>query len=164
MKAVNRWLPTSTATIKGHLHRNQMNLRSTSRTNIDDDKKHDNDMHPPEDKNAPCDLFCYAALADEFDNTIYSDATRKFPVPLYHGNRYVMVVYTYEPNAILVCLMKNREKETIVKTFKNIYKYLIRRKFKQKLHVMDNECSTILKDFIQDNNNTQIQLVEPQQH
>ena len=121
-------------------------------------------MHPPEDKNAPCDLFCYAALADEFDNTIYSDATGKFPVPSYHGNRYVMVVYAYEPNAILVCPMKNREKETIVQTFKNIYNYLIRRKFKPKLHVMDNECSTILKVFIQDDNNTQIQLVEPQQH
>ena len=67
-------------------------------------------MHPIEERDAPCELFCYAALAEEFDNTIYSDATGKFPVPSYHGNRYIMVVYVYKANAILVCPMVNREK------------------------------------------------------
>ena len=102
IKAINKWLPTSTATIKGHLHRNRKNLRSTSKITERETKEFHEDMNPKEDKNAPCDLFCYAALAEEFDNTIYSDATGKFPVPSYHGHRYVMVVYVYEPNAILV--------------------------------------------------------------
>ena len=117
MKAVNKWLPTSTATIKGHLHRTCRNLQSTSKLKQEEKEAYDHDMCPNEDKNAPCELFCYAALAEEFDNTIYSDATGKFPIPSYHGNRYVMVVYVYEPNAILVRPMKNREKETIVKNF-----------------------------------------------
>ena len=86
-------------------------------------------MKPVEDRNAPCDLFCYTALAEEFDNTIYLDATGKFPIPSYHGHQDVMVVYVYRPNAILVRPMKNREKDTIVNTFTDIYKYLIKRKF-----------------------------------
>ena len=107
-----------------------------------------------EERDAPCDLFCYATLAEEFDNTIYSNATRKFPVPLYHGNRYVMVVYVYKSNVILLHPMKNCEKDTIVATFKDIYNYLHKPKFASNLHVLDNECSNILKDFIK-NKNTQ---------
>ena len=75
-----------------------------------------------------------------------------------------MVVYVYKANAILICPMKNHEKVTIIETFKEIYNYLTKRKFKPKLHVMDNECSNILKDFIQNDNDTKIQLFEPQEH
>ena len=164
LKAVNKWLPTSTATIKGHLHRNRKNLRSTTINTKKENDDYHRDMNPVEERDAPCELFCYAALAEEFDHTIYSDATGKFPVPSYHGNRYIMVVYVYETNAILVRPMINREKETIVTTFKDIYNYLSKRKFKPKLHVLDNECSNMLKDFIQKDNNTKIQFVEPHQH
>ena len=164
LKAVRKWLPTSTATIKGHLHRNRKNLRSTTKNEEIETKEYEKDMNPIEEKGAPCELFCYASLAEEFDNTIYSDATGKFPVPSYHGNRYIMVVYVYEANAILVRPMVNREKETIVATFTDIYDYLTKRKFTPKLHVLDNECSNILKDFIQKENNAKIQFVEPHQH
>ena len=75
-------------------------------------------MNPIEETYAPCELFCYAALADKFDNTIYSDATGKFPVPSYHGNRYVMVIYVYEANAILVSPTVNRKKEKMLQPSK----------------------------------------------
>ena len=113
-------------------------------------------MNPVEDKNAPCKLFWYAALAEKIENTIYSDATGKFLVPSYHGNWYAMVVYAYKANVILVCPMKNCEKETIIETFKEIYNYLTKQKFKPQLHVTDNEWSNILKYFIQNENNTKI--------
>ena len=64
-------------------------------------------MHPTEERNADCEMFCFASLAEEFNNTIYSDATGKFTIPSFHGNRYVMVVYVYHANAILVRPMKN---------------------------------------------------------
>ena len=35
-------------------------------------------MEPEENKTADCKLFCFAALAEEFNNTIYFDATGKF--------------------------------------------------------------------------------------
>ena len=121
-------------------------------------------MEPDEDKTAECELFCFAALAEDFENTIYSDATGKFPVPSYHGNRYVMIIYVYDANAILVRPMKNREKETMVNTFTEIYNFLKRRKLAPKLHVMDNECSKLLMNYIEDNNQTKIQFVEAHNH
>ena len=80
-------------------------------------------MEPEEDKNADCELFCFAALAEEFNSTIYSDATGKFPVPSYHGNRYVMIIYVYNANTILVHPMENRKKETMVNTFTDVYNF-----------------------------------------
>ena len=80
-------------------------------------------MELEENKTADCKLFCFAELAEEFNNTIYSDATGKSPVPLYHRNRYVMIIYVYNANAILVRPMKNREKETMVKTFTEVYDF-----------------------------------------
>ena len=59
-----------------------------------------------------------------------------------------MTIYVYGPNAILVRPMKHRERETIVEIFKDIYNYLTKRKLKPKLHVMDNECSKLLTEFI----------------
>ena len=74
-----------------------------------------------------------------------------------------MISYVYNANAILVRPMKNREKETMVETFKEVYKILIQRNMTPKLHVIDNECSKLLSDYIQ-NNNTKIQLVEAYNH
>ena len=128
MKVVNKWLPTSTATIKGNLHCTRKNLQSTQKLAEKEKIECNKDMNPDEDKNTACEMFCFAALAKEFDNTVYSDATGKFPVPSYHGNRYVMLTYVYDANAILVRPMKNRDKDTMLTTFKGIYKYLINRK------------------------------------
>ena len=47
--------------------------------------------------------------------------------------------------------MKNREKETMVETFKDIYKFLLKRNMIPKLHVMDNKCSKLLSDYIKYN-------------
>ena len=121
-------------------------------------------MEPEENKTADCKLFCYAVLAEEFNNTIYSDATGKFPVPSYHGNCYVMIIYVYNANAILVHPMKNREKETMVNTFKEVYDFLKQRKLTPKLHIMDNECSKVLMNYTKGNNNTKIQFVERDNH
>lgn len=76
MKAINKWLPTSTATIKGHLHRTRQNVRTTKLHEKKDKEDYEKDMHPTEDQNADCEMFCFASLAKEFNNTIYSDATK----------------------------------------------------------------------------------------
>ena len=120
------------------MNRTRKNVRSTRQQH--GNKDNEDDMEPTENKEADCELFCFAALAEEFNHTIYSDAMGKFPVPSYHGNRYILIVYIYNANAILVRPMKNKEKETIVKFFTEIYEFLQRRKLTPKLHVMDNEC------------------------
>ena len=59
--------------------------------------------------------------------------------------------------------MKNREKGSVIEAFKSIYNYLFERNFKPKLHVMDNEISKDIEQYITDQK-TKIQFVEPHQH
>ena len=64
-------------------------------------------------------LFCFAILPDETDNTIYSDLAGRFPIESYTGMNYVFVCYVYKLNTILVRTMKNREDEEVVTAFKS---------------------------------------------
>ena len=98
------------------------------------------EMHSQEEQNDPTEMFCFAALAKEFNHRIYSNATGKFPVPSLKGHKYVMIIYVYNANAILARPMKNREKETIIDIFKNVYQFVKQRKLSPKVHIMANEC------------------------
>ena len=60
--------------------------------------------------------------------------------------------------------MKNREKETMVKTFTEVYDFLQLRKLTPKLHIMDNKCSKVLMHYIEGNIDTKIQFVEAHNH
>ena len=59
-------------------------------------------MQPTKEVNETYELFCFAALADDNENKIYSDLAGKFPVCSFSGQQYIFVAYTYGPNAILV--------------------------------------------------------------
>jgi hypothetical protein len=36
--------------------------------------------NPPQDTQAPCEMFCFSALADTVEGTIYTELTGRFPV------------------------------------------------------------------------------------
>ena len=69
----------------------------------------------------------------------------------------------YDLNAISVHPMKSRDSGDMEAAFKNIYEYLISKKHKPKLHIMDNECSTAVKEYIVSIYTT-IQFVEAHRH
>ena len=162
-RTVQKYPPTSTATIKGHLHRTRQNIRSTKNKPAAIPADTTQDMSPTQEINAACELFCFAALADANDKTIYTDLAGKFSVRSYSGQQYIFLAYVYDSNAILVRPMKNREKGSVIEAFKSIYNYLSERNFKPKLHVMDNEISKDIEQYITDQK-TKIQFVEPHQH
>ena len=56
--------------------------------------------------------------------------------------------------------MKGRTYKDMVAVFLDIYDYLRERNLTPALHVMDNECSKAIKNFIK-KENVDIQLVEP---
>jgi len=66
------------------MHRTRQGLRSTRKLTTPQNVRviHDldTDMNPPLEANANCKLFCFAALADANEGTLYTDATGKFPV------------------------------------------------------------------------------------
>ena len=54
------------------------------------------------------DMFYFAILANQTENTIYSDLAGRFPVCSHIGMNYIFVEYVYKINAILVRPMDTR--------------------------------------------------------
>jgi hypothetical protein len=89
--------------------------------------------------------------------------TGKFPVRSDRGNLYVLVVYLYDDNAILVEPIKNRGDGEQIKAYTNV---LERAKTgtKLKIHWMDNEASKAVKLLLETKHGLQYQLVPPHTH
>ena len=68
-------------------------------------------MNPSNEPTAPCAHYCNTVLVDDNVNMIYSDFTGSFPVRSFNGNKYILVVYTYDANVILVGLLQHEVKK-----------------------------------------------------
>ena len=116
---VDRHLPLSTATVRGHLHKQRQNLQSTKGvkkpTVIDEKAKldlHDNFPTSP-DPNVKCNRAAYIVIDKKELSTGYQDLTGRFPVRSTQGNEYVLVGYHYDANCILGLPIKNRTALTL---------------------------------------------------
>ena len=164
---IRDYLPESTATDKGHMIRKRSGVQSTrnQRQEILDARKQVDDMNPPQEAFTAIDdeMFCFAMLADKNEGTVYSDLAGKFPVQSYEGHLYLFVCYVYSKNAIIMRTMTSRSDESMVETFKSVYEFLKKYNCSPKLHVLDNECSKAVQNFVE-KENTNIQLVKPRNH
>ena len=144
----------------------QKNLQSTRKKAPSNDNisTSTDDNNSPSEQDASCEILCCAALTNTIDGTLYTDLTGRFPIRSYKGNQYIFLAYVYDANAILVRAMKNRTTESMLEAFQSVYDYLIKKNFKPKLHVMDNECSKVINTFIENENNVTLQFVEPHEH
>ena len=77
--------------------------------------------------------------------------------------QYLFIAHIYTINAILIRPMPSRTDASMIAAFTNIYDYLEAQKCKPKLHVLDNECSKAVRNYVTSKNTT-IQLVEPHNH
>lgn len=93
----------------------------------------------------------------------YLDLTGKFPYESARGNKYLLVAYDYDSNAILVEALPNRQKATITKAWKSINDTLAKSGAQPVIYVMDNEASTELKDAMK-SKNIKYELVPPNIH
>eukprot|EP00957_Ditylum_brightwellii_P209505 15362027-Ditylum_brightwellii.AAC.1 len=91
------------------------------------------------------------------------DLTGKFPTTTQSGNKYVLVAYDYDSNAILSILVPNCSDPVITKAITAIYEYLTDKVFKQSLNVLNNEASTAIKQCIM-KTGAKYQLMEPNNH
>jgi hypothetical protein len=102
---VHRYLPKSKATVMGHLDQVRQNIRSTKkpRPNDKEVQAFDEDTNPVEETTATNTAFASMVELDEpTDGKSYSDLTGRFPAKSEVGNLYILVLYTYDDNAILV--------------------------------------------------------------
>jgi hypothetical protein len=97
--AVEKHLSKSTSTTKGHLNQQRQNARATK---IKDTKVI---ITAPELDYGIKTQFVYAATIDA--DQIYTEQTGRFPVVSSKGNKYIMILYDYESNAILAQPIKD---------------------------------------------------------
>ena len=84
-------------------------------------------------------------------NRSYGNLNGKYPVMSLLGNAYVLVIYQYNTNAILVTQWKNREKATTLNGYISIYPQLRKCGCKPELQKPDNKASELLQHYIQVN-------------
>jgi hypothetical protein len=105
--------------------------------------------------------YVYAATIDA--GQIYTDKTGRFPVVSSKGNKYIMILYDYDRNAILAQPIKDITAPELLRAFQVMEQELVARGLKPKLMKMDNEASKLLKMYLHQQNIT-FQLVPPYSH
>jgi hypothetical protein len=89
--------------------------------------------------------FVYAATINA--GQTYTDQTGIFPVVSSKGNKYIMILYDYDSNAILEQPIKDRTAPELLKAFQFMEQELVARGLKPKLMKLDNEASKIAKSI-----------------
>jgi hypothetical protein len=138
---VNKHYPQTIATSKGHMDQSRQNTRSTKI------KTHNNEPldDPRQEPNNASTNQIFATV--EETGRIYTDQTGQFPVRSINGYRYMLVMYHYDTNAILVTPLKTRHRNEILRGYTKLYQQLNERGFKPTTHWLDNEASNALKAF-----------------
>jgi hypothetical protein len=97
---VEKYLSKSTSTAKVHLNQQRQNARTTKIKDaqlLDTENDQDHGIKTQ---------FVYDATIDA--GQIYTDQTGRFPVVSSKGNKYIMILYDYDSNAILAQPIKDR--------------------------------------------------------
>ena len=179
-KTLAKYPPMSIASAKGHLDQDRKNQRSTKPTTANPDTAHrdvPDDSPTPPDNPLDIDAFdfptseatnerthhCFAAIVEPTTGQIHTDQTGRFIVASSTGNNYILVLYDYDSNSILVEPMRSRTGPCILKAFKLLHARLVTAGLRPQLHRLDNECSAALKQFLKEEA-IDYQLVPPGVH
>jgi hypothetical protein len=129
----------STSTAEGHLNQQRQNARTTK---IKDAQLLDPE---PDIDHGIKTQFVYAATIDA--GQIYTDQTGRFTVVSSKGNKYIIILYDYDSNAVLAQPIKDRTAPELLKAFQVMEQELVARDLKSKLMKLDNEALKIVKSI-----------------
>ena len=99
----------------------------------------------------------------ECSSKICTDHTGRFTITTSRGYKYIMVAYDYNSNNILAEPIKSRTSLHIKNAYQTMSKLLCSRGLTPKTHVLENECSKVLKVYMEEENET-FQLMPPHLH
>ena len=161
---VLRHLPKSIATAKGHLRGQQQNMRSTKTIAPLLTMRDSLDFSPSQEVgNLKTNEFFASVIDNKPFRRSYSDQTGRFPIPSSCGNNYVFIMYIYDANAIMSVALPDRRGSSIRNAWLTIYQKLQFNVYAPKLHILDNQCSTDIKDAFK-RHNVEFQRIPPHQH
>jgi hypothetical protein len=130
--SVEKYLSKSTSTANGHLNQQRQNARTTKIKDaqlIDSETDQDHGIKTQ---------FVYAAPIDA--GQIYTDQTGRFPVVSSKRNKYIMILYYYDSNAILAKPIKDITAPELLNAFQFMEQELLARGPKPKQMKLDNEA------------------------
>ena len=145
---------------RGHGRKIKSGLRSTQQPVQDEEPEAD----PPSSEGERALILKTYNLQHDFNKTLYTDQTGRFPYTSFKGNQYVMVAYDmHGSNSIFAEPMRNRTAGSMLEAHEAIISQLPEGDARPTMHILDNECSKELKQAILDNGMT-YQLVPPNDH
>jgi hypothetical protein len=133
------------ATAKGHLDQTRQNIRSTK--NKTDEDQTTIEMIEAQEPHNQITNQAFATIKET--GKVYTDQTGAFLITSSNGYKYMLVMYHYDTNAILIEPLKTRHGNEILRGYQKLYTHLTNRGFKLTTHWLDNEASTALKAFDQ---------------
>ena len=146
---LKKYPPHTVATAKGHMHQQRQGIQSTKQEPILP-LLPDKTIETPtshETENNERTHACYTAVMETTGKT-FSDQTGRFLIPSSSGNNYVFIMYDYDSNSIHAEAMPNRTAKAHVAAYTTVHNRLVRAGLRPKLHMLDNECSNQLKEYI----------------
>ena len=153
-KLVQKHLKENIETSRGKMRSNRANVRSTKLLP-------NQECHEMTTQEVQHHGFFIKTV--ELSGNIYSDQTGRLPLTSSNGNRYVMVVYNHDYNAILAEPLKSRSAEHLLAATAKMHILLRERGINPKIYIMDNECSSTVRSYLK-NNNIELQLVPTNLH
>ena len=163
----SKFLKPKIATAKGHLNQEKKNLQSTKpkiKIEAMNHVQEATDFCPPSEEPNMKTLECFSTIIDnDAWGKAYHDLTGQFPHVSTRGNKYILVHYDYDSNAILAEPLKNRTSGEIKRAWLVLFEKLKRNGNAPKIYIMDNEASHELKQACK-KYNLAYQLVPPHMH
>lgn len=121
----------------------------------------DEALDPPQEPNNHKTNMHYARI--EETGLFGTDQTEKLPYISKRGYKYIFVLYSYDPNSILVRPMKNKTDTEFLRVHSEVIDYLQSRGFKPTIQRLDNEASKAYTDNIT-KHNMKFQFTPAQMH
>ena len=157
---VNKNLPHTPASAKGHLDRNRAGQRSTQ-PSMSAQLAHQSANDTPDDS-ISLDMDIYTRVYNINDTSInYSDLPGKFPFQSVKGMNYILL--SYYKGYIHLEVMADREATSIVAAYRSTYHYFKLHKQQPTYQRLDNETSGALEAFFNEIN-AKFQYAPPHNH
>ena len=112
-KIITNLIPTT----KGHLDQERANLQSTQ---VDKDEEEE-DFEPKDGNLTKVYKNSAKLYAFKPKEKTYLNQTGRFPFWSSRGNKYIMIMYDHDLNAILVTALKNKQAKTIANAWESLH-------------------------------------------
>jgi hypothetical protein len=159
---VRKHLPKTIATVKGQLNQHRKNVRSTKPKMAPMTDSPDLDTYQQQLESNIRIHHVYTSIINLIGQ-IATDLTGRFPVTSSRRNKYIMVLYCFDSNAILTEPMKSKAESGHLHADSKLHQYLVDRGFRPLRQFFDNEASADFQRGLQ-TKQIEYQLAPPNMH